>query len=197
MHHRSHGALEAGYLERILLVTFDSDAAGSEHGEQAAEACRIALQNFELGEVVLAPAREFAVEQEAQDAWRGELPVDLLVAARRRYGITTVLLGRVNLVREYGKPAIGLELRLYDAMRGRLLWMADDVLDAQLPEVRAALASFRFEEGLGDRAFEEDASLVPWSSFHRFAALSFTAPLARDHAPRIVAANPEDTPAER
>ena len=181
---RNHGWVPDPVLHStVLVVPFDVSAAPSIDAELARSALLMALRELHQVEVVaLSPATSLRSRIPTK-VERSEAMIDALIQWRQEYGVSSVLFGSVTFHRPYGEPALGYRLTLVDARNGEILWGADDVLDAEEPLVRAALASFQSQ--MHSSSFATAPDHLPLEVFARFVASSFALswrPLSPDSA---------------
>ena len=76
--------------------------------------------------------------------WTGgeTLPADFLGYFRREYDCDAVLFAELTSYRAYAPMAVGWRLKLADARSGRILWAADELFDAALPEIYKSSQKF-------------------------------------------------------
>jgi hypothetical protein len=111
---------------------------------------------------------------EAEIEFPGDkIPIETLIRYRKEYDADAVLFGSISYTRFAGDPAFGLKLILMDTRDGRVLWVADDVLDSMSPHVRLAFLSYCRNEIAHHEEDPPPPAEVPLREFARFVGKSF------------------------
>lgn len=174
-------------VKRVLVLPFTAGDALPAHARSLCIAVAQSLRDA-CGFDVVAPD-DAELPRTTRDELRagGGRDVPALIRLHREWGADAVLYGQLAFSRPHGEPAVGLKLELIDARDGAKLWLAQDVVDARDPDVRAALLAFRRTEAdaasAPSSADPGDATQVPLDSFARFVAQSFVRTLYAQPAP--------------
>lgn len=175
--YRSMESLPAD-LRRVAVLPLT--AAGAESDLQAGQQSLHPILIQELTKAqhfeVVAVSAEKLRRWGGKTHWKAEepFPTELLSKLREQYSCQAVIFAEVTQFHAYGPLQVGWRLKLIEARRGEIVWAADEVFDAGVPEV--ATAATRFAKASQKQSDEELISeKLILSSPRRFAEYTLQA----------------------
>ena len=143
--YRSMESLPAD-LRRVAVLPLTALGSGSDlqAGQQSLQPVLIQeltkAQRFEIVAVSAEKLRRWG----GKTHWKAEepFPAELLSKLREQYSCQAVIFAEVTQFQAYGPLQIGWRLKLIESRRGEIVWAADEVFDAGVPEVSTAATRF-------------------------------------------------------
>jgi len=134
---------------RIVVVPFNAPNCTLPEKEGITRAMAAELQGLLVSEIVLAPAGDDHLAYDANLPVTGEMDVDVLVRARKRYHADAFVFGSVTHYRAYDPPVLGLKIRMISSVTGKVLWGAEALMNAADGDVRHKAIRWMHKSGLG------------------------------------------------
>lgn len=177
--------VEHGLVRRILALPLHDESGQGIGTEVVSQALRDEIAKLNRFSLVRPNSSDARLMPSEGPQRTGRIPVRSLINLGRRYGVDAVMYGSVKRYRPYSPPVLGMIVQLIDIETGKVVWSAQELLDATDARTAVSMRYFFEDETAADETvFDYDIMSTSPEWFAKFAAHRIAATLLPPPPPK-------------
>ncbi|MGR3317837.1 MAG: hypothetical protein ACUZ8O_05095 [Candidatus Anammoxibacter sp.] len=155
-HFRS-AELDGQSIRKILIVPFAYKDGPEKISTTITEIFAVELGKAGLFQIMNPSLKPSELIDASNILWdRGVIDVDVLLNAKKKYGVEAVLFGKITNYKPYIPLVLGMKITMISTLSGKTLWSIDGDFDSDQKEV------VRFAKSYYKKYYRKDLSLYGW-----------------------------------
>ncbi|MGR3179101.1 MAG: hypothetical protein ACUZ8E_13700 [Candidatus Anammoxibacter sp.] len=155
-HFRS-AELDEQSIKKVLIVPFLYRNGPEKISATITETFVVELGKAGLFQILNPSVKPTELIGASSTLWDGEgIDVDVLIKARKKYGIDAILFGKITSYKPYIPLVLGMKITMISALSGNILWSIEGDFDSDQKDV------VHFAKSYYKKNYRKDQSLYGW-----------------------------------